>query len=385
MRKIFLSFLMVLIIQPVFAGKRICCGIDPDTFIIKNVEIEGPALLVVNDLFSMVLSKQVPQLNIVLPSDFSELGDDYNKKISFKHKKVTLTRLLEELKKKTGIPFHYARNALIIGRFIPLKKQKIPKEIRDILIPEIDLPPDIKIKDKKRWEWERFNAYFKAIENASKKYDKSGKGIKIDLIYKTGKDEFGHEIEDWMFNIYYRLPVLRLKNIHLDELIVYLAVSSGLKYEIQAPNTIRIFSFQKTMKPKILFSLPRKYLNNKNKLFMKYRFTDPKTKKEVNIDPMDYNISINPGVNPLYNIKAPVNAHFIEGVNIFNLEIYPPKSFDLLLELVFFDSNKRVVKKVLIKGEKGVCVVDVPIKGNKKMREMLEKTTLKYKFNFNFK
>ena len=41
MRKIFLSFLMVLIIQPVFAGKRICCGIDPDTFIIKNVEIEG--------------------------------------------------------------------------------------------------------------------------------------------------------------------------------------------------------------------------------------------------------------------------------------------------------------------------------------------------------
>jgi len=114
---------MVLIIQPVFAGKRICCGINPDAFLVKNVELEGPALFVINDLFSLVFSKQVPQLNIVLPSDFKELGDDYNKEISFKHKKITLTRLLEELKKKTGIQFHYARNALIIGRFIPLKNK----------------------------------------------------------------------------------------------------------------------------------------------------------------------------------------------------------------------------------------------------------------------
>ena len=288
------------------------------------------------------------------------------------------------MKKKTGIQFHYARNALIIGRFIPLKKQKFPKEMRDILIPEIDLPPDIKIKDKKRWEWERFNAYFKAIENASKKYDKSGKGVIIDLVYKTGKDEFGREIEDWLFNIYYRLPVIRLKNIHLDELIVYLSVSSGLKYEIKEPSTIRIYSFQKNVKDQILFSLPKKFLNNKNKLFVKYQLLHPKNKNVIDIDRLNYSISINPGVSRLQvNMNRPVNENLLEGTNLFQLEIFDPKSLDTILELLFLDVNKKIVKKIRIRGCKGKYI-DLDLDSNKKNNGMIEKSTLKYKFNFNF-
>lgn len=336
-------------------GTTLCCGINPHKYILNDISVNIQIPMLLPHLETILLKRKQP-VNLIIAKQL-DFGDDYdyNTKIALYLKRPTLLQLLKELHRQTGLKYAIETDAILIGTTIFKDKNttSFPKAINNIIIPSIVLPPPIKKKTNDNIDWIYFVNYFKRLEALSKKYDKKRKGIIIQTIYKKGKDDFGDPLEDWRYNLYYRLPNINVKNISLAHLVSYICRSGNLRYEIEPPNIVKIYSYNekqgKNKETPVLFTLSNKYLNKKNKLFAKVYTIDEKTKKKKLLDEDSYQLEINPDGFLACAPDSPINSFLKQGMNSGNIAIFkegkkPPKSFQVQLEIL--DENGKTLKLV---------------------------------------